>query len=101
MNCDFIKNNAEEYIKEGFLKADIEKHLEICPSCREYIIELKELFSSYPDFEKDFKYPKNLEEKIKNSLKNIEKAHSLWYNKSNFVDWKISKHILKVVKDKL
>ena len=72
MDCEFIKENAEEFIKEGFLKDDIEKHLEICMKCREYIFELKKLFSLYPDFEKDFKYPDDLDEKIKKSLKNIE-----------------------------
>ena len=77
MDCEFIKENAEEFIKEGFLKEDIKNHLESCAECRDYILELKKLFSSYPDFEKDFKYPENLEEKIKKSLKNIEKAHSL------------------------
>lgn len=77
MNCEFIKENAEEFIKDSFSKEDIEKHLESCPSCREYISELKKLFSSYPDFEKDFKYPVDLDEKIKKSLKNIEKAHAL------------------------
>ena len=77
MNCEFIREYAEEFIKENFMKAEIEKHLESCSSCRAYICELKNLFSSYPSFEEDFKYPKDLEEKIKNSIKNIEKANAL------------------------
>lgn len=72
MDCEFIKENAEEFIKEGFLKEEFNKHLETCRECREYIFSFKKLFSMYPDFEKDFSYPCDLEEKIKKSLKNIE-----------------------------
>lgn len=72
MDCEAFKENVEEYIKE-----EMQKHLQSCSSCREYVKDIKKLFLSYPDYEKDFEYPKDMEEKIKKSLKNIEKAYSL------------------------
>ena len=77
MDCEAVRENAEEYIKKEIFSDEIKAHLESCHECREYFSELGKLFSSYPNYEKDFEYPKDIEEKIKKSLKDIEKAEVL------------------------
>ena len=56
------------FIKKGFI---------LLNSFDNEILELGKLCSSYPNYENDFEYPKDSEEKIKKSLKDIEKAEVL------------------------
>ena len=71
MNCETVCENIVEYIKNKVSENDmkeIKEHLEKCEECRIYFNDCKKLLGIYPNFEKDFTYPADLEEKIKKSL---------------------------------
>ena len=76
MNCEYVKENFDEYTAnelDSESAEKIKKHLESCDECRGFFSELKKLKNNYPDYEKKIPYPVNLEEKLKNSLKDLEK----------------------------
>lgn len=78
--CEYAKENIDEYEKGELLHEESEKiaeHLKICFSCRRFFKEFKKLKDLYPDFEKSFPYPQNLEEKLKKSVKELEKITSV------------------------
>lgn len=80
MECEKIKENVEEYLKNELTEKEtdvIKKHLEVCGDCREFFSEFQKLKNSYPDYEKKFPYPRNLEEKLKKSLEDLEKIPSV------------------------
>lgn len=78
--CEYAKENIDEYEKGELLRKESEKiakHLKICVECRRFFKEFGNLKNLYPDFEKSFSYPQNLEEKLKKSVKELEKITSV------------------------
>lgn len=80
MDCKKICSLAFDFEK-GILEKKaselIKNHLKTCKECKKYFTECKKLIESYPCFERDFKFPENLDIKIKKSLENLEKSSVL------------------------
>lgn len=78
--CEYARENRDEYENGELLSEESEKiteHLKACFECRSFFTGLKKLENLYPNFEKSFSCPQNLEEKLKNSLEKLEKITSV------------------------
>lgn len=78
--CKYAKENRDEYENGELLTEETEKiaeHLKTCFECRSFFAEFKKIQRLYPDFEKSFFYPQNLEKKLKKSVKGLEKITSV------------------------